>query len=140
MREVNVFSLDSRFDRLGKKVQSSVRRSLQTLRKDRVTADIYLVADGVMRRLNRSFRRKDEPTNVLSFKKPVGFPHPENRLQHLGEIYLAPNHIRRRQEDIRHLAVHGLLHLLGYTHKRKSDKMKMERLERKLLTDLKRNA
>jgi len=93
--------------------------------------EIFLVSDQSMRGLNKRFRRKDKPTSILSFDFPK-IPYPRKISKPLGEIYLAPRFIRIQSEDIRELLIHGLLHLLGYGHKRKSDKMKMERLEEKL--------
>jgi len=51
----------------------------------------------------------------------------------LGEIFLAPEYVRDHGEDIVFLAVHGLLHLLGYTHDGERDSIKMERKEREII-------
>jgi len=89
---------------------------------------VALVSDKEMRRVNNETRGKDEPTTVLSFPETTQFP-PEEGYRALGEIVLAPETITRKGEDIARLAVHGLLHLLGYTHDGESDTMEMERLE-----------
>ena len=105
--------------------------------------DIYLVENWKIRRLNKKFRGKDKVANVLSFKEPDDFPHPEitgrknkksaGKIKYLGEIYLAPAHIKERGENIQHLLVHGILHLFGYTHNNKNDTIKMARWENKIL-------
>jgi probable rRNA maturation factor len=100
--------------------------------KLRVFLEVYLVNGPQIRRLNRIFRGKDKATNVLAFPSD-GFPGPDTQLHFLGEIYLCPNYIRRHGEDTRRLAIHGFLHLLGYTHKKRSDRIKMEDLEDKIL-------
>ncbi|OGG37418.1 rRNA maturation RNase YbeY, partial [Candidatus Jorgensenbacteria bacterium GWA1_54_12] len=89
---------------------------------------VALVSDKEMRRVSNETRGKDEPTTVLSFPETTQFP-PEEGYRALGEIVLAPETITRKGEDIARLAVHGLLHLLGYTHDGESDTMEMERLE-----------
>lgn len=95
---------------------------------------IALVADGEMRRMNRRFRGKDRPTDVLSF--PSGAPRTGPRL--LGDIAIGVGVARRQAkraghaygEELRLLALHGLLHLLGYDHH--SDDGAMARLETRL--------
>ena len=93
------------------------------------TVSIALVSDARVRALNRTYRRKDSATDVLSFVYGSPF---------LGEIVIARGVARRQARDARHseltehkvLALHGLLHLLGYDHER--DNGRMHRLERRL--------
>ena len=102
---------------------------------------IALVCDQKMRSLNRRYRGIDRTTDVLSF--PVD-SQVEPRVSTnadwpcLGDIVIATNVARRHAKqsghrfgvELRILALHGLLHLLGYDHER--DNGKMERLERRL--------
>jgi probable rRNA maturation factor len=98
-------------------------------------ATIAIVSDARMRALNRQFRGKDEPTDVLSF--PSGGESPGDP-RDLGEIAIAWGvagrqaraHGHARQVEIRILALHGLLHLLGYDHD--TDRGEMRRLEARL--------
>jgi len=91
---------------------------------------VALVSDERMRTLNRAFRGKDYATDVLSF--PV-----ENET-FLGDIAIAIGVAQRQAEDAGHpistelriLALHGLLHLLGYDHER--DQGEMMRAEARL--------
>jgi probable rRNA maturation factor len=91
---------------------------------------IALVTDARVRALNRRFRRKDRPTDVLSF--------PAEEPDHLGDIVIAAGVARRQARhaghsfstELRVLALHGLLHLLGYDHER--DAGRMARVERRL--------
>jgi len=97
---------------------------------------IALVSDARMRTLNRRFRRRDTPTDVLSF--------PAESLSvgaaALGDIVIATGIARRQAKEARHsyqaelrvLALHGLLHLLGYDHHDADDNGRMARLERTL--------
>lgn len=91
---------------------------------------IALVSDRRIRALNRQFRGKDSATDVLSF--------PSGERGFLGDIVIAAGVARRQareaghtiQTELRVLALHGLLHLLGYDHE--SDDGKMARVEARL--------
>lgn len=91
--------------------------------------------------LNRHFRGKDYPTNVLSF--PAELPEGVN-LPILGDIVLcAPVVAREAAEQGKvlhhhyaHLTVHGVLHLLGFEHEDAREAEAMEQLERDILASL----
>ena len=97
---------------------------------------IAIVSDRSIRALNRDYRHTDAPTDVLSFPSAPSALHPA----HLGDIVIADGVARRQARRARHayatelkvLALHGLLHLLGYDHHAPSDRGRMERLERQL--------
>ncbi|MEK7062154.1 MAG: rRNA maturation RNase YbeY [Patescibacteria group bacterium] len=112
--------------KLEKDIKRIALAILKILDKDNVAADIYLADNALMRRLNKEYRGKDKVANVLSFVEPINFPHPETKTRFLGEIYLNASCFML-QDSI--LLIHALLHLFGYTHKRKSDRMKMEKKE-----------
>jgi probable rRNA maturation factor len=104
---------------------------------------IALVSDARIRRLNRTYRKKDRVTDVLSFPT-----HPAHSRassydadrEALGDIVIATGMARRQAREAGHpytaelrvLALHGLLHLLGYDHHRPADRRRMGRLERRL--------
>ena len=91
---------------------------------------IALVSDAEIQVLNRDFRHKDKPTNVLSF--PDDGPAPL-----LGDIVLALETIRREaaeksislEHHVTHLIIHGFLHLQGYDHETDETAAQMEALE-----------
>ncbi|MGE0454329.1 MAG: rRNA maturation RNase YbeY [Vicinamibacteria bacterium] len=98
-----------------------------------VSGELALVfaGDGTLRRLNRSYRGKDRATDVLSFPGPGGD-------EGLGDVIIsvpaAERNARRYGRplgfELDLLALHGLLHLLGYDHE--TDGGSMDRLERRL--------
>jgi probable rRNA maturation factor len=99
---------------------------------------VAIVGDLRMRALNRRYRRKDRATDVLSF--PAGDdPAPAAR-RVLGDIVIASGVARRQARDAGHaydtelrvLALHGLLHLLGYDHEDPADAGRMARAEARL--------
>jgi probable rRNA maturation factor len=120
-------------------------------RRARGTVSVAIVSDARVRALNRQYRRIDHPTDVLSFPA-VNWPRSTQRLEpkefsarsassaakFLGDIVIARGVARRQAREAGHseatemkvLALHGLLHLLGYDHER--DNGAMARLERRL--------
>ena len=91
---------------------------------------IAIVSDKRMRALNRQFRGKDKVTDVLSF--------PADARGFMGDIVIAAGVAKRQareaghtaQTEMRVLALHGLLHLLGYDHE--ADEGRMARAEGRL--------
>ena len=109
----------------------------------RGVVSVALVSDRRVRTLNRSYRRKDYATDVLSFPATSALPPPVSSASavvdgFLGDIVIARGVARRQareaghseRTEIRVLALHGLLHLLGYDHER--DEGRMLRVERRL--------
>ena len=102
-------------------------------RAARGTVAIALVGDRTMRRLNRQFAGLDRATDVLSFPAAGA-----GGSAALGDIAIATGVARRQARDAGHayrtelrvLALHGLLHLLGYDHH--GDDRRMARLEARL--------
>jgi probable rRNA maturation factor len=70
---------------------------------------VALVPEDEIRRLNREYRGRDEPTDVLSF--PVDSP-PAPGPRELGDVAICPDHTT----DLAEAVVHGVLHLCGYDH------------------------
>lgn len=118
-----------------------------TARHAGVTVDTELsllfTDDASIRTLNREWRGKDKPTNVLSFPafpvKPGSQPGPV-----LGDVVLARETVFREageegksvEAHLSHLIGHGVLHLLGYDHETDGDAYLMEALERRILADI----
>ncbi|HET9251576.1 MAG TPA: rRNA maturation RNase YbeY [Candidatus Eisenbacteria bacterium] len=106
---------------------------------------VVLVSDEEIRVLNRDYREVDRPTDVLSFflADPEALADPE-RAVFLGEIYIsletasaqARSARRALAREVAHLAVHGLLHLLGHDHPTRAERRRMAALESRLLRSL----
>lgn len=123
---------------------------------DRFTLTILATDDATIRDLNARFRGKDKPTNVLSWpavdlspQQPGAAPAPlapgtEDEPAFLGDLALARETCEREAEEtgrpvtdhLRHLVIHGLLHLLGYDHETEEDAARMEGLEREILASI----
>ncbi len=111
--------------------------------EDADSVAVKLVSDRSMREVSRSFRGKNGSTDVLSFPAEADFAPSGER--HLGDIVISVPHAaaqaRRAEHSLAHelkvLALHGYLHLLGYDHETDDGTMLrlQRRLERRLLAD-----
>ena len=90
---------------------------------------IELVGEDRIRELNRDYRGKDEPTDVLSF--PVDEAAPSAGPRELGDVVICPQHTA----DLVEATVHGVLHLCGYDHE--ADDGEMLQLQQQVLQSLK---
>ncbi|HMA12977.1 MAG TPA: rRNA maturation RNase YbeY [Steroidobacteraceae bacterium] len=97
-----------------------------------------------MRALNRRYRGKDKPTNVLAFPAQPQPAAPGAGPLPLGDVVICPAVLLREAREQgkaarahwAHLVVHGALHLAGYDHEREADARRMERREISVLRAL----
>ncbi len=110
--------------------------------KPGAVVSILLTDDAAVRAINRQWRAKDAPTNVLSFQSVS--PDRLTEAPALGDIVLACETVRREAQEAgiafaahaTHLIVHGFLHLLGFDHEEDAEAERMEALETAILADL----
>jgi probable rRNA maturation factor len=103
---------------------------------------IVLADDALMRALNRQWRGRDAPTNVLSF--PAGEAPPPGAPLLLGDVVLGFETVsgeaaaqgKPLAHHVAHLVIHGVLHLLGFDHEAEAEAERMEALETELLAGL----
>lgn len=109
--------------------------ALAALADERRAVCIRIVGNAESRKLNREWRGKDKPTNVLSF------PLSQVRQEPLGDLVIcAPVVAREAKEQGKavnahwaHMVVHGILHLQGYDHVKNRDAKRMEAREVEIL-------
>lgn len=102
---------------------------------------VRLVDENEIQALNRTYRSKDKPTNVLSF--PIDLPEDVN-VPLLGDIVVCPSIVlaeaqvqhKPYEHHFAHMLVHGCLHLLGYDHETHEQADLMEPLEVSILATL----
>jgi probable rRNA maturation factor len=111
----------------------------------RIELGITLTDDVQQQYLNRRYRGRDVSTNVLTFRAwEPGIHAPPGATLLLGDVVLALETVAREadrqlkpfRDHVRHLIVHGVLHLLGCDHRSKADAITMERLETSILAKL----
>jgi probable rRNA maturation factor len=106
-----------------------------------VVASLQIVTRDEMKTLNKTYRNKDVPTNVLSF--PMQLPD-EVGINLLGDLVLCAEVIsnealeqgKSSRAHWAHMTVHGMLHLQGYDHIEENDAEVMEAMEVKFLKQL----
>lgn len=113
---------------------------------------IYITGQEKIRDLNRIYRQKDKPTDVLSFSFYVkeaaadattdcDFPPSADGIIHLGEVVISLPQAGIQAEEYNHplktelarLLIHGIMHLLGFNHEIDADAVLMENREQEIL-------
>jgi probable rRNA maturation factor len=129
--------------RAGNTVKKAISAAARAASTPRAELAIVLGDDSAIRALNRDWRGKNVPTNVLSF--PVKQPGKRrNASPYIGDIVIAFETVSREaaaegkpfKHHLAHLAVHGFLHLVGFDHETESSARRMERMERAILRSI----
>ena len=116
--------------------------------------EVSFVDDKTIQKLNNDYRNIDKVTDVLSFPMlDIKYPQKLNEFKneispdgvlHLGDIVICTNKAKAQAKEYKHsykreisfLALHGLLHLLGYDHIEKNDEKEMHKTCEKILSSL----
>ncbi|WP_159819706.1 rRNA maturation RNase YbeY [Colwellia sp. 20A7] len=121
--------------------QQWVDAALTSVTEQEFELTIRLVNSQESQQLNKQYRQKDKPTNVLSFPFEV----PEGiELNLLGDLVICSQVVEQESKEQKkvlfdhwaHMVIHGCLHLLGYDHINDTDANEMEALEIKILATL----
>lgn len=137
------FQIEPRYARFVQRraLAALARRALIAERAPAGQLSIVVTDDATLRALNRRYRGRNTATDVLSFAlADERFPEPAGR-RHLGEIVIShPMAVRQARgerhsthDELSHLLVHGLLHILGYDHQRPAQERRMRAREEALL-------
>ena len=129
------------------RLKRRMQRAMEAAGTPRGELALSLVVDAEIRRLNREWREVDAPTDVLSFSMREGEGgalHPEL----LGDVVISVETAARQarasgralEEELLHLAVHGLAHLLGYDHATADEEKRMFGWEERLRGEALRKA
>ncbi len=103
-------------------VKQTAQKILKELKLDNVELSITLTDNENIRQINRQWRKKDKPTDVLSF--PIDEKPPGYKYRILGDVIISLPFAKKQaeeigisyQEEVIRLLTHGILHLLGYDH------------------------
>jgi probable rRNA maturation factor len=126
----------------GRALVATARRLLAAMNEP-ASLSLTLIGDDAMRTLNRDYRGKDAPTDVLSFPLDGATPS-ANQERLLGDVVISVDTARRQakaydaplQRELYRLLIHGLLHLRGHDHLRAGERRVMEREERRLADEI----
>lgn len=118
-----------------------INYSLDKLSLKNVMFNVIIVDNESIHKINKEYRNVNRPTDVITFAleddKVIDTPY----VRVLGDIYISYDKVISQAEEYGHstkrelcfLAIHGLLHLLGYDHMTKEDEEKMFKLQKELL-------
>ena len=118
-----------------------VNYCVHKLKLKNVMFNVIIIDDKMIHSLNKKYRGINRPTDVITFAledyKDVEAP----IVKVLGDVYISYDKVIKQADDYGHsktrelcfLAVHGLLHLLGYDHMKEEDEKKMFKLQKELL-------
>lgn len=130
-------------------------KSFSSKERLHINFSVVLMDDQHIQELNKEFREKDKPTNVLSFPSYDSMQQMKEAMRestdemlpdaaYLGDVIMAYDIMQQEAKEqgktlhdhFCHLLVHGWLHLLGYDHMETAEAEKMERLETTILDEL----
>ncbi len=123
----------------GRALVATARRLLDAAGEAESALSLTIVGDRAMRSLNRGYRGKDRPTDVLSF--PLDGGDAAEGVEHLlGDVVISVDTARRQaaeydapvQDEVYRLLIHGILHLMGHDHEATAERRTMRREERRL--------
>jgi len=131
-----------------RKVVQLTRTALRALRqKESINLSVAIVGEKTGKTLNKTWRGQNNIPSVLSYEeknpgnKSKTFILPKQKEQFIGEIIITDSVIRKRAKtnkssylkEFEFLFIHGLLHLMGHTHKSSSKAKEMEKQEERIL-------
>jgi probable rRNA maturation factor len=126
-----------------KDIKIVIDKAVQTLKLDSLEFNIILVDNTYIHKLNKDYRGIDRPTDVISFALEDYEDNIDLDHRILGDIYISIDKAHSQAEEYGHsfkreicfLAVHGLLHLLGYDHMKEEDEKIMFGLQEVILNE-----
>jgi|TARA_B100000401_G_C52787568_1_gene711652 probable rRNA maturation factor len=129
-------------DYLNKRVKK-INLKDKEFKKNKIYCTLLLSGNQEIKYLNKKFRNKNKPTDVLSFpfltKKEFKKELKEKKEIYLGDIIVNLSKIKKKninfsfKDEFDRLWIHGLVHLLGHDHKNESDYLSMSKVEKKYL-------
>ena len=122
------------------KLIDSVLKKIDYKNLENKQINIKYTSEEEIKMLNEKFYKKQGVTNVLAFSNFLEFAEEEEQL--IGEIAICIKEIEREaklykkkvETRRKHMIVHGVLHLLGFDHKKKSEQIEMEKLENDIIS------
>ena len=120
-----------------------LQSSIGFLKNKNVNFSLLLAGNKEIKLLNKKFRKKNKTTDVLSFPSDNFSKLKKLRKKdiYLGDIILNYYKINKKnfKENFNKLWIHGFLHLVGHKHKKNSDYLRMNELEKLILTKVEKN-
>ena len=142
--EIGFFNeTDEKLDEEIKTMKKVLEHGLEKLKIDEAVFNIIIVDNEYIHNLNKEYRHIDRETDVITFalEDDKTF-NPEIRI--LGDVYISIDKAKSQSIEYGHsllrelcfLAVHGMLHLLGYDHMKKEEEEVMFKLQEDILDEM----
>ena len=148
MIKVNIFKEGAKLpDKISETyIGKIVKKTASECSKDKISVALIFCSNDYIKDINKKFRKKNYPTDVLSFPETdEPFPFEKKSYQNIGEIYISVDKAIEQAEEfgvkirdeLTRLVIHGFLHLIGYDHeKSKAEEKKMFKKEEEILNTL----
>lgn len=125
------------FEKLLKSAEKKLIKEKRLSTKQDFCFELSLIGTSAMTKINKNFRGKNRPTDVIS----LSYLNKNVKSGLIGEIFICMPYITKQakkigntlNKELQFLFIHGLLHIFGYDHKKKTDAEKMERLTGEIL-------
>ncbi len=142
--EIGIFNeTDKDLEKEMELIKKVLLHGLEKLKLDKVEFNVIIVDNDYIHKLNKEYRHIDRETDVITFalEDDKTF-NPKERV--LGDIYISIDKAisqsieygHSKERELSFLAVHGLLHLLGYDHMEKEDEIVMFSLQEEILNEM----
>mgnify|MGYP001447962591 CR=1 FL=1 len=121
-----------------------ISKIVKFFKEKNVTFTILLTSSLYMKKLNKKFRNKNKSTDVLSFPfLPLNYlKFNKGKKIYLGDVAISYEIINFRSKknnfflEFDKIWTHGLLHLIGYNHVKNKDYLKMQKIEKKIISSI----
>ena len=120
---------------------SKLNSKSKTFKKNNIFCSLLLSNNKEIQRLNKKFRKKNKPTDVLSFPFQTKYELKKKLKKkeeiYIGDIIINLSKVKNKKVlnnfkyEFDRLWIHGLVHLLGYTHNKDKDFLKMSHIEKR---------
>ena len=118
-----------------------IKYCVKKLKLKNVIFNVIIINNKKIHEINKKYRKIDKPTDVISFALEDSKENFTSKIRMLGDIYISYEKVKSQALEYNHslvrelcfLAIHGLLHLLGYDHMKKEDEIRMFELQKELL-------
>lgn len=126
-----------------KVMEDFIKYCINKLELNKVMFSVIMISNEEIHNLNKQYRGIDRPTDVITFALEDYKDCVDLEFRLLGDIYISYDKVVEQAKEYGHsktrelcfLAIHGLLHLLGYDHMNKDDEKKMFDLQKELLNN-----
>ena len=117
------FAVDKKF------LTGVAKKVLKGENRERENISIAFVSSDEIKKLNQKYRKKNKSTDVLSFGRTLDFK------SDIAEIVICPEVVKKNNEELAKILIHGILHILGYEHEKSANEAKeMEKKQEKYLS------